>query len=98
MTRFKPGVYQGPTLMVEGRIDAFLWPLWPVRAGVMRAVDYVNTHRYVHVTALARQLHALSQTHACLTRVWVKIKPPGIGPQVLVLVSIYQGSIVDTYY
>ena len=26
--------------------------------------------------------------------VWVKIKPPGIGPQVLVHVSIYQGSIV----
>ena len=24
-------------------------------------------------------------------RVWVKIKPPGIGPQVLVVGSIYQG-------
>ena len=26
--------------------------------------------------------------------VWVKIKPPGIGPQVLVHASIYQGSIL----
>ena len=28
---------------------------------------------------------------------WVKIKPPGIGPQVLVL-SIYQSSILCTYF
>ena len=26
------------------------------------------------------------------SRVWVKIKPAGIGPQVLVIVSIYQGA------
>ena len=31
-------------------------------------------------------------------RVWVKIKPPGIGPQVLVIVSIYQGAILGTYF
>ena len=30
--------------------------------------------------------------------VWVKIKPPGIGPQVLVRVSIYQGFILGTYF
>ena len=29
---------------------------------------------------------------------WVKIEPPGIGPQVLVHVSIYQGSILGTYF
>ena len=33
---------------------------------------------------------------ASFTWVWVKIKPPGIGPQVLVLGSIYQGSILGT--
>ena len=32
--------------------------------------------------------------------VWVKIKPPGYGPQVEVVVevSIYQGSILGTYF
>ena len=30
--------------------------------------------------------------------IWVRIKPPGIGLQVLVLVSIYQGSIWGTYF
>ena len=30
--------------------------------------------------------------------VWVKIKAPGIGPQVLVHVSIYQSSILGTYF
>ena len=29
---------------------------------------------------------------------WVKIKPPGIGPQVFFVVSIYQGSILGTYF
>ena len=29
--------------------------------------------------------------------VWVQIAPPGIGPQVLVHVSTYQGSILGTY-
>ena len=29
--------------------------------------------------------------------VWVKIKPPGIGPQVLVHVSIFEGSIWGTH-
>ena len=29
---------------------------------------------------------------------WVKIKPPGIGPLVLVIVSIYQGSILGSYF
>ena len=28
--------------------------------------------------------------------VWVKIKPPGIGPQVLVQGSMYHGSILGT--
>ena len=31
-------------------------------------------------------------------RVWVKIKPPKIGPQVLVHVSTYQDSILGTYF
>ena len=32
--------------------------------------------------------------------IWVraKIKPPGIGPQVLLLGSIYQGSILGAYF
>ena len=30
--------------------------------------------------------------------VWVKIKPPGCGPQVLVLGSIYQGSILAAHF
>ena len=29
-------------------------------------------------------------------RLWVKNKPPGIGPQILVHVSIYEGSILGT--
>ena len=29
---------------------------------------------------------------------WVKMKPPGIGPQVLVLGSIYQGFVLGTYF
>ena len=32
------------------------------------------------------------------TWVWVKLKPPGIGPQVSVLGSIYQGFILGTYF
>ena len=30
--------------------------------------------------------------------VWVKIRPPGIGPRVLVIVSIYQGAISGTFF
>ena len=30
--------------------------------------------------------------------VWVKIRPPGIGPQILVFSSIYQGSILGAYF
>ena len=30
--------------------------------------------------------------------VWVKIKPPGIGPQVLVMGSIYEGSILGAHF
>ena len=39
----------------------------------------------------------LGRSSPRLTWLWVKIEPPGIGPQVLVHVSFYQGSILGTY-
>ena len=72
------------------------------QAGPLKYFIYTSTYHSLHHSWRPRLLGTIFE--AMLTKssplkwVWVEFYPPGNGPQVLVIVSIYQGAILGTYF
>ena len=101
-----PGFHFGVSLfLAHSHVQRFS-PLgeWPGRALATRRLRHLASRLLLWKPTQSAKLGnwpkqlLLAFLRGAMTWVWVKIKPPGYGPQVLVHVSTYQGSSWGTYF